>query len=98
MIGDDSAPPPPREQEADPGTTRWESVAFVLLVLVVAAGAAVTVWRLAGTDDSPRDPRSLVVGQRAPGFALPNADGTTFELEDALARGDVLLYFSMGPG
>lgn len=33
------------------------------------------------------------VGERAPDFALPRADGTPFRLSDAVRRGVVVLYF-----
>ncbi len=36
------------------------------------------------------------VGQRAPQFALPNADGRTVSLGDLLARGPLVLSFYRG--
>ena len=33
------------------------------------------------------------VGERAPDFTLPRADGTSFRLSDAVRRGAVVLYF-----
>ena len=34
-----------------------------------------------------------LVGERAPDFTLPRADGTSFRLSDAVRRGVVVLYF-----
>jgi peroxiredoxin Q/BCP len=36
---------------------------------------------------------ALQVGDRVPSFTLPDQDGTPFRLEDALARGPVVLFF-----
>lgn len=36
---------------------------------------------------------ALQVGDRVPTFTLPDQDGTPFRLEDALARGPVVLFF-----
>ena len=38
----------------------------------------------------------LSVGDRAPQFSLPAADGHTVSLSDFAGKQDVLLYFNMG--
>lgn len=44
------------------------------------------------------EPGSAIDAQRAPGFTLPDTAGETESLGQILARGDALLYFSMGVG
>ena len=41
---------------------------------------------------------SLRVGDAAPGFSLPSAQGGSVSLAEFRGRKPVLLYFSMGPG
>jgi peroxiredoxin len=61
-------------------------VPLVVLLVVVIVGA------VAG------EPGSAIESERAPGFTLPTSAGGTVSLDQILARGDALLYFSMGVG
>jgi hypothetical protein len=38
------------------------------------------------------------LGERAPAFTLPSAEGGKVSLQEFQGRSPVLLYFSMGPG
>jgi peroxiredoxin len=60
------------------------------LVLLVAAAAC--------ADTTPTSGSDLQVGDRAPAFDLPAADGSRAILDDYVGEKPVLLYFSMGPG
>lgn len=43
------------------------------------------------------DPRiQLVAGRMAPDFSLPDVNGTTFRLDEARAKGNILLFFQEG--
>jgi cytochrome oxidase Cu insertion factor (SCO1/SenC/PrrC family) len=69
-------------------------VAFVATVLAAIAIGACTGTQPSSESNSPRFPS---VGDPAPAFTLPSADGRSVALSDF--RGKlVLLYFSMGPG
>jgi hypothetical protein len=41
---------------------------------------------------------ALAVGDAAPAFSLPSADGRTVSLSEFRGKQALLLYFSMGPG
>ena len=63
------------------------------LALVLALGAAAC-----SAEQAPAPTESsLTVGDAAPSFTLPTADGTFVSLGDLRGR-PALLYFSMGPG
>lgn len=49
-----------------------------------------------GTAQAHTTTTGLTVGSEAPAFSLPNADGETWSLADATARGPVLLVFYRG--
>jgi hypothetical protein len=52
-----------------------------------------------GTETTNRRPESVPrIGEMAPAFALPSAEGGQVSLRDFQGRSPVLLYFSMGPG
>lgn len=62
------------------------AVPLVALLTIIIAGS------VAG------EPGSAVDAQQAPGFTLPDTTGGTESLDQILAQGDALLYFSMGVG
>ncbi len=64
------------------------------LGLAIPAVLLVGVMLLGGGEISEKSG----VGATAPDFALPSTAQTTVTLDDALAEGDALLYFSMGVG
>lgn len=69
----------------------------ITLVLVAAVGAF--IWF--GRDEDARSRSGSVelhIGDAAPPFSLPGADGQTYVLGDLVQKKKVLLYFSMGPG
>ena len=66
----------------------WRWVGFAVAPLALAVLVAVSV--LSETDDAEID-------QAIP-FELSSADGRTVSLNETLAEGDALLYFSMGVG
>jgi peroxiredoxin len=66
----------------------WRWVGFAVAPLALAVLVAVSV--LSETDDAEID-------QAVP-FELSAADGRTVSLDETLAQGDALLYFSMGVG
>ena len=66
----------------------WRWVGFAVAPLALAVLVAVSV--LSEIDDAGID--------RAVPFELSTADGQTVSLDETLARGDALLYFSMGVG
>jgi hypothetical protein len=68
----------------------------VRLRLALVAAAALV---LASCADSTRSfTAGLKVGDDAPAFELPAADGSRASLEDYVGNKPILLYFSMGPG
>jgi peroxiredoxin len=62
------------------------AVPLVALLVIIIAGS------VAG------EPGSAIETQQAPRFTLSDTAGGTASLDQILARGDVLLYFSMGVG
>ena len=66
------------------------AVAFLVLVAVACQRTP------APSPGSETD--HLAVGDQAPAFTLPSADGARVSLADFAHRQPVLLYFSMGPG
>ena len=78
--------PPRSKPKVKPSAWRWIGFSAPLAVLVgLVAVAAVT------------GPTNETVGTATP-FTLSATDGTTISLEETLAKGDTLLYFSMGVG
>lgn len=68
----------------------WAWVGFAVPLVVVLV--VMIVGALAG------EPESAIEAERAPGFTLPTSTGGTVSLDEILAQGDALLYFSMGVG
>jgi hypothetical protein len=66
------------------------SVLVLTLLLVSCQQAAET--RKDRPESVPR------IGEMAPAFALPSAEGGQVSVRDFQGRSAVLLYFSMGPG
>ena len=70
------------------------------VVLFAAVGALLAIFLAScsgsGADQAPSS-GEVRVGQLAPDFTLPSADGTKVRLSDFKGK-PVLLYFSMGPG
>lgn len=82
-------PVSPRSTEA--ATSPWKWAAFLLPL------AAVLVLVVLGTlEGEPGGP--VGAGDDAPDFVLPATDGNAVSLDDVIAQGDALLYFSMGVG
>ena len=80
---------PPRASSRKPGPrSPWRWVGFAAAPLALAVLVAVSV--LSESDDAEID-------QAIP-FALSAANGQIVSLDETLARGDALLYFSMGVG
>lgn len=73
------------------GVKHW-AVAVAFLVLAAAACQRTP----APSPESETD--HLAVGDQAPAFTLPSAEGARVSLADFTHRQPVLLYFSMGPG
>lgn len=71
---------------------RW-IYALLAGLLLVAAGCSNT-----SNGSSTGAKSALEVGDEAPAFALPSADGETVDLDDYRGERPVLMYFSMGPG
>jgi cytochrome oxidase Cu insertion factor (SCO1/SenC/PrrC family) len=69
----------------------------VWLGLVATLAVTVASCSERQANDGPRPRESVRVGETAPDFTLPSADGTDVSLS-ALKGRRVLLYFSMGPG
>lgn len=63
---------------------------LVFAVFLLSCQAAET--RKARPESVPR------IGELAPAFALPSAEGGHVSVRDFQGRSPVLLYFSMGPG
>jgi len=66
-------------------------IPFLLVLLAIVLPAACARGEPSPASGMPR------VGDDAPGFTLPAADGGSVRLSDLAGR-PVLLYFSMGPG
>ena len=79
----------PRTREGGSGKRLlpWIGAGFPVLLIVVAIGATAV-----GADDDD------AVGEPAPAYELATTHAETATLDDALADGPALLYFSMGPG
>lgn len=67
--------------------------ALVLTVLAVAAIAAI-IYVGMGTNGGGSP--TLVIGQKAPEFALASVNGSSFNLANYLNKSDVLLFFNEG--
>lgn len=65
--------------------------------IVALAAATLLMFFLSACGGSGGE-ESLAVGDRAPAFSLPSADGETVSLSEFRGKQAVLLYFSMGPG
>jgi hypothetical protein len=63
-----------------------------------AVAAATLMGLFLSACASSRGGESLAVGQRAPAFTLPSANGSTVSISEFRSKQAVLLYFSMGPG
>lgn len=80
-----------------PGTSTTESrrrrgwLSWAAILVPTALLIAVMV---AGVEE----PVTGTTGTQAPNFDLMATDGARYDLQDVLAKGDALLYFSMGPG
>jgi hypothetical protein len=69
---------------------------FVVVVALLALGGAAC-----GSSRTPAPPSAgsdLVVGDLAPAFTLPSAQGGSVSSAEFRGHKPVLLYFSMGPG
>lgn len=84
------SPAPGHGEASDRWPSLWKWAGF--LIPLTAIGALVVVGLLQG------EPGSEVESGRAPGFVLPATDGSEVSLEQVIADGDALLYFSMGVG
>ena len=85
---------PNRQQAATSRpTNRWSWWSWAAIGIPVIALVALMVF--GGGDDTSSD---AAIGSQAPAFDLVATDGSRETLETALADGDALLYFSMGPG
>jgi hypothetical protein len=69
---------------------------LVFLAVLAVAGVACGASDTPGV--KPSGNPSLRVGDPAPGFKLPSAQGGTVSLDEFRGYKPVLLYFSMGPG
>lgn len=83
----------PSGTRAAPKRRRVSPWAWVGLVVPLAALLAIII---VGTVSG--EPGSAIEAELAPGFTLPDTAGGTDSLEQILAQGDALLYFSMGVG
>ena len=75
---------------ARPDLSRWLLFAVPILALALAVAVGAAAERDAATTTGQGTP--------APGFALPTTTGGSVELDDVLAAGPALAYFSMGVG
>jgi len=80
--------PQPARRRSSPKRTAWRWAGFVAIPLALAA--LIVVDSLAGPQQGGPE-------QAIP-FELATTDGLTVALDEALAQGDALLYFSMGVG
>ena len=78
-----------RRPASEAALRRW----LLLAVPVVAIAVAVAATVVAERTDQP-----TAGGTPAPPFTLPATTGETIALDDVLAEGDALVYFSMGVG
>ena len=84
-----TATPAGRRSDGQGNLLRW----LLLAVPVVALAAAIATSVVLDREEQ------FVDGARAaPDFALPTTAGGTLSLDEVLADGDALLYFSMGVG
>ncbi len=86
-------PRPPARQAtttASPGRALW---GWAALALPVVGLLALVIFGGGESTDG-----AAATGSVAPAFDLPATDGSRQTLDGALAEGDALLYFSMGPG
>jgi cytochrome oxidase Cu insertion factor (SCO1/SenC/PrrC family) len=77
------------------GTIIHRLAALMLLSALLAAACTSAPGSSNGTGAGPEV--GVTVGDQAPVFTLPTADGGEASLSDYRGR-SVLLYFSMGPG
>ena len=83
----------PSGTRAVPKRRRVSPWAWVGLVVPLAALLAIiVVGAVSG------EPGSAIEAELAPGFTLPTSVGGSESLDEILAQGDALLYFSMGVG
>lgn len=78
--------PPPPKPKAQRSPWRWIGFIAPLAVLAGLVGVAAATG-----------PNAETLGTATP-FALSATDGSDVSLEETLAKGDTLLYFSMGVG
>lgn len=77
---------------------RWSVVRAAATVLLLALlGVACTSTPGSNDGSSEGAAEGVAVGDRAPSFTLPTAEGGQASLSDFRGQ-PVLLYFSMGPG
>ena len=81
---------PPRPAKHPPArkTSMWRWAGFIAIPLALAILVAVSI--VSETPDTGLE--------EAIQFELPTTDGQTVALDESLAEGDTLLYFSMGVG
>lgn len=87
------------QQESKTGSGRAKPrVSWTWLGILIPIAAIVALVVVGSGNNGPDTPTPIAAGTQAAMFELPTTAGTTVALEDALADGDVLLYFSMGVG
>lgn len=80
--------PRPTRRRPSPKTSLWRWIGFIAIPLALAILVAVSTV-------SEKGDTGL---EEAIQFELPNTAGETVALDETLAEGDTLLYFSMGVG
>ena len=75
---------------------KTHTVAAVLASVVLAAACG-GQGNPSVEEPSVEEPSAISVGDKAPSFSLPSAEGGTVSSSDFVGK-PVLLYFSMGPG
>ncbi len=80
--------PRPTRRRPSPKTSLWRWIGFIAIPLALAILVAVSTVSETG-DTGPEE---------AIQFELPTTAGETVTLDETLAEGDTLLYFSMGVG